>query len=35
MNKVVFGLVLGGLLGIFDGLTSYFTPAVRAHFLGL
>lgn len=35
MNKVVFGLVLGGLLGIFDGLTSYFTPAVRAQLLGI
>lgn len=35
MNKVLFGLVLGGLLGIFDGLTSYFTPAVRAQLLGI
>src|SRR5271156_1114495 len=35
MNKVVFGLILGGLLGIFDGLTSYFTPAVRAQLLGI
>ena len=35
MNKIVFGLVLGGLLGIFDGLTSYFTPAVRAQLLGI
>ncbi|MGB0035375.1 MAG: hypothetical protein WBP79_07880 [Candidatus Acidiferrales bacterium] len=30
MNKVVYGLILGGILGIFDGLTSWFTPAVRA-----
>jgi len=29
MNKVVLGLVLGGLLGIFDGLTAWFTPEVR------
>ena len=29
MNKPVFGLLLGGFLGIFDGLTSWFTPAVR------
>jgi len=35
VNKVVFGLILGGLLGIFDGLTSYFTPAVRAQLLGI
>jgi hypothetical protein len=30
MNKIVYGLILGGVLGIFDGLTSYFTPAVRS-----
>ena len=29
MNKIVLGLLLGGLLGIFDGLTSWFTPEVR------
>jgi hypothetical protein len=29
MNKPLFGLVLGGILGIFDGLTAWFTPAVR------
>lgn len=29
MNKPVLGLVLGGVLGIFDGLTAWFTPAVR------
>src|SRR5271154_1190826 len=33
MNKVVFGLILGGVLGVFDGLTSYFTPEVRAQLL--
>ena len=26
MNKVVYGLILGGVLGIFDGLTAWFTP---------
>jgi hypothetical protein len=29
MSKPVFGLILGGVLGIFDGLTAWFTPAVR------
>jgi hypothetical protein len=35
MNKVVLGLVLGGVLGIFDGLTAWFTPAARAGMLGI
>jgi hypothetical protein len=35
MNKIVYGLILGGALGIFDGLTAYFTPAVRAALLGI
>ncbi len=30
MSKTLLGLVLGGILGIFDGLTAWFTPAVRA-----
>ena len=30
MNKITFGLVLGGILGIFDGLTAWFTPEVRS-----
>ena len=30
MNKPVYGLLLGGALGILDGLTAWFTPAVRA-----
>jgi len=29
MNKVVYGLIIGGVLGIFDGLTAWFTPEVR------
>ena len=33
MSKPVFGLVLGGILGIFDGLTAWFTPAVRDQLL--
>jgi hypothetical protein len=35
MNKPVFGLLLGGFLGIFDGLTAWFTPAARAGLLGI
>lgn len=35
MNKIVFGLILGGLLGVFDGLTAYFTPEVRAQMVGI
>jgi LytS/YehU family sensor histidine kinase len=33
MNKPVFGLLLGGFLGIFDGLTAWFTPEVRSQIL--
>ena len=29
MNKVVYGLLIGAVLGIFDGLTAWFTPEVR------
>jgi hypothetical protein len=35
MNKVVYGLILGGVLGIFDGLTSWFTPEVRSQLLSI
>ena len=35
MNKVVLGLLVGGILGIFDGLSAWFTPAVRAQLLGI
>ena len=35
MTKPLFGLVLGGILGVFDGLTAYFTPAVRDQLLGI
>ena len=35
MNKPVFGLVLGGLLGVLDGLTAWFTPAVRPQIVGI
>lgn len=35
MSKPIFGLVLGGVLGIFDGLTAWFTPAVRNQMAGI
>jgi hypothetical protein len=35
MNKVVLGLLVGGFLGIFDGLTAWFTPATRVQLLGI
>jgi len=35
MSKPLYGLVLGGILGIFDGLTAWFTPEVRSALLGI
>jgi hypothetical protein len=35
MNKVWLGLLIGGVLGILDGLTAWFTPDVRAQLLGI
>ena len=35
MNKVLFGLVLGGLHGILDGMTAWFTPEARAQIVGI
>jgi hypothetical protein len=35
MNKVLLGLILGGVLGILDGLTAWFTPAVRNQMVGI
>ena len=35
MNKVLFATLLGGFLGIFDGLTAWFTPEVRDQMLGI
>jgi hypothetical protein len=35
MNKILLGVVLGGVLGIFDGLTAWFTPAARAGIVGI
>ena len=30
MNKPLLGLLLGGFLGVLDGLTAWFTPEVRS-----
>ncbi len=35
MNKIVLGLLVGGILGVFDGLSAWFTPEVRAQLLGI
>ena len=36
MNKVVFGLVLGGILGVFDGLSALISaPETRPEILGI
>ena len=35
MSKPLFGLILGAILGIFDGLTALFTPAARAQIVGI
>jgi hypothetical protein len=35
MNKILLGILLGGVLGIFDGLTAWFTPEVRKGIVGI
>ncbi len=35
MNKLLLGLLLGGILGVFDGLTAWFTPEARAQILAI
>ncbi len=30
MNKVLLGIIVGGALGVIDGLTAWFTPEVRS-----
>jgi len=35
MNKIVLGLALGGVLGILDGLTAWFTPEARSGIVGI
>ena len=34
-NKILFATLLGGFLGVFDGLTAYFTPEVRNEMVGI
>jgi len=33
MNKPVLGLLLGAVLGAFDGMTAWFTPEVRSEIM--
>lgn len=35
LNKPMVGVLLGAALGVFDGLTAWFTPAARAQILGI
>jgi len=35
MSKPLLGIVLGAILGVFDGLTAWFTPAVRDQLGGI
>jgi hypothetical protein len=35
VKKPLFAMLLGGFLGIFDGLTAWFTPEVRDQIIGI
>lgn len=35
MNKVLSGVLIGGALGLVDGGTAWFTPAVRPEIMGI
>jgi hypothetical protein len=35
MSKPLIGVILGAVLGVIDGLTAWFTPAVRADLGGI
>jgi len=35
VNKPLFATLLGGFLGIFDGLTALFTPEARSQIVGI
>lgn len=35
MSKPLIGVIVGGVLGVIDGLTAWFTPAVRDQLAGI
>lgn len=35
MSKILLGIILGGVLGVFDGLTALFTPEVVDQIVGI
>jgi hypothetical protein len=35
MNRIVIGILVGGALGVLDGLTAWFTPEVRPMLAGI
>jgi hypothetical protein len=35
MNRIAVGIVVGGVLGILDGLTAWFTPEARPDMVGI
>jgi MFS family permease len=35
MNRILMGILVGGALGILDGLTAWFTPEARAGIIGI
>ena len=35
MNRIAVGILVGGALGILDGLSAWFTPEVRAGLMGI
>ena len=35
MNRIAVGVLVGGALGILDGLTSWFTPEARPQIIGI
>jgi len=35
MNRIAVGLLVGGALGILDGLTAWFTPEARPQMIGI
>jgi len=35
MNRIAVGILVGGVLGILDGLTAWFTPEARPQIIGI